>query len=225
MKITSRYVGLPVVASLLLATAGPALAQDQTASTDSTAVTDASGQTAAQLTPAVAQAEVQTAYGSSIKGKTQVERAIGKCTGSIVGGAILGALVGAAAKDTGTGALIGAAAGAGLCAYLLVVASKQDKQALRDAQLQAINSGQTYQTTWTTTDGKPAAASVQVSPIVQVSAPKTKETLRCRRARTTLAVADAPQSFDDAVCLVGDTWVTGKDLKEMGINDSDVKLA
>ena len=52
-------------------------------------------------------------------GKSEVDRAIGKCVGSVLGGALLGALIGGLVggkKGTGAGAAVGATAGAAVCA-------------------------------------------------------------------------------------------------------------
>lgn len=86
--------------------------------------------------------------------KTEVEKARGRCVGSVVGGALLGALVGRATgrDNTATGALIGAAAGVGVCAIILANAKRADR--IIAAQIASANfQGQPYTTTFAADDG------------------------------------------------------------------------
>lgn len=134
--------------------------------------------------------EAQLVTASKIKGKTNVERAIGKCFASVLGGALLGALIGKAAGDSGKGALVGAAAGGVACAIMLKVAKDKDKEQIRQAQLLALNNNQFTRTQWTTEEGEVAVASVMPT------------------GSGSVVVADKGSIFcrTDDVCKVGDNW-------------------
>lgn len=80
--------------------------------------------------------------------KSEVDKAVGKCVGTVLGGAILGALI-AGKKDRATGALAGAAVGGGICALIVDDAKKKDR--LFEAQLRAA-SAESGQHTSTFTD-------------------------------------------------------------------------
>jgi len=170
-------------------------------------------------------AGAQDTYGANrIDGKTEVEKAMGRCAATVLVGALLGAAVGSDSGQAGRGAAIGAAAGAGVCAIMLKVASNKDKERLREAQLAAANSGASQTTEWTTDQGQDARATVTASPIVQVSAPKTQETLPCRRTRTEVTVGEQSNQTTDVVCLHGDRWLTLDKLKALGIKPADVHV-
>lgn len=217
------------------------------------------------VTPITAQA---ASYGSTLSGKTHVERAIGKCAGSLLLGALLGAGIGAAAGNTKKGVLIGLGTGAVVCALLISAASSKDKQALREAQLDAYNTGQVRNISWATEQGQFAQATIEPSKpgVVLVSqsgslecrrqddfckvgdswfprasilagqaapdAPKlvkaaftNAEELVCRRAHVSLTIdQNSATDGDDVACLVGDTWVTGDQLKKRKINESHVRI-
>lgn len=111
-------------------------------------------------------APATAAHAQKVKyGKTELDRAKGKCVGSVLGGALLGALVGRAVggKDsTLVGAAVGATAGAGVCAVLISNAKHKDK--MLAAQLAAAqNPGQLYEATWTNDEGQPVTFSSQAS--------------------------------------------------------------
>lgn len=202
----------------------------------------------------------QSGTAGTLKGKTHVDRAIGKCVLSVVGGAILGGLIGAAAGSTKKGALIGGAAGVGLCAILMKVASDKDKAYVRQAQLDAANLGQYQTRSWRGSEGDLIQTAVspsapvpvvigekgsyrcrtdnmclvgdqwvaydtlvpQTAPGVQLASSKLK-VIKCRRLQTDMAVnGQGAASGSEAVCLVGDSWVTGDQLKKMNIRDADV---
>lgn len=80
--------------------------------------------------------------------KSEVDKAVGKCVGTVLGGAFLGALI-AGKKDRATGALAGAAVGGGICALIVDDAKKKDR--VFEAQLRAA-SAQNGQHTSTFTD-------------------------------------------------------------------------
>lgn len=168
-------------------------------------------------------AAVQSFNAPRFEGQTQVERTMGRCVVAVAGGALVGAFLGGR-RNAGRGALIGAGAGIGICAYMMSVASARDKERLRELQLQAMNSGQTVQDQWQTSDGKMAAASITTSKVVQVSATKSADVLNCRRATTHLSVNGQTNDSSDVVCLHGDSWVTLDKLKSMGINVGDVAV-
>ncbi len=199
--------------------------------------------------------------GSTLEGKTNVDRALGKCIGSVIGGALLGALIGGAAGDTKKGALIGTAVGAGVCVILIKVASNQDKRALREAQLNAANEGRVERRSWVSSEGAELNAVVTPSKPVPLVVSSSTGSYRCRTDNMCLVgdtwvpyrtLLDSPGvgvqnasaqtrvykcrrldtsiSADggnanpggEAVCLVGDSWITGEKLKKMKIRDADV---
>lgn len=196
-----------------------------------------------------------------MKGKTHVDRAIGKCVAAAVGAAILGGLVGAAAGSTKKGLLIGAAAGVGICAILMKVANDKDKAALRQAQLDAANLGQYQSRSWRGNEGDLIEATVSPSaPVplvvgekgsyrcrsdntclvgdqwvaydtlvpqtpagVQLASVSKMQVVKCRRLQTDMTInGQGADSGSEAVCLVGDSWVTGDQLKKMKIRDEDI---
>ena len=220
----------------------------------------------AQSVEAVQAAQgVQSFQGVQLRGKTNVEKAMGKCAGSLILGALLGAAVGAAAGDTGTGALIGAGAGAVACAIFLKLGSNADKKLIRDAQLVALNTNAADNREWRTDSGE--LASARVFPVatgavlvgkngsiacradnycrvgdswvprdsilagnigdavpLKVAATVTgAQNLVCRRTATSVRVGDQQvPDTNDVACLVGDSWVTGSDLKKNKIREADI---
>lgn len=178
------------------------------------------------LQPVVAAAQPVDAgaYGGArIDGKTEVEKAIGGCAAALIIGALAGAAV-AGKNNRGQGALIGAGAGGLLCAAMMSIASKRDKEQLRVLQLQALNTGQQQTSNWQTADNKAVSAIVQASDVVEVTAPKTSEVLRCRRVSTTLRVDEAASDTTDVVCLQGDSWMTIDKLKATGVRSKDIAV-
>jgi F0F1-type ATP synthase assembly protein I len=147
--------------------------------------------------------------GTSISGKTNVERAMGKCVGSVLGGALLGALVGAAAGNTKSGLIIGTAVGAGVCAVLMKAASNKDKMALRNVQLQAANSGMISNASWTSEQGNLRNAIVTPSAVVPLVVGQNGS-YRCRT---------------DNTCLVDDKWVSYETLTKTGTGTALTKVA
>jgi hypothetical protein len=166
-------------------------------------------------------ADSNTFGASQIEGQTQVEKTVGKCVVAVAGGAIIGALLGGR-QNAGRGALIGAGAGVGVCAYMMSVASAQDKARLKELQLRSLNSGQSTQDQWQTSDGKYATANVSTSNIVRVSTKKSGEVVNCRRANTHLSVNGQANDSSDIVCLRGDSWVTLDKMRSMGVDVGDV---
>jgi len=178
----------------------------------------------------------------------------------VIGGALLGALVGAAAGSTKSGALIGTAVGVGVCAIIMKIASKKDKDALRNAQILAANAGDVQQRSWVSSEGAKLNAVVAPSGMVPLVISSTGSyrcrtdnrclvgdewmpyeslvkgdnpsvklasgqapVLKCRRLSTQVRVeGQMASSGDEAVCLVGDTWITGDKLKKMNIRDEDI---
>jgi hypothetical protein len=170
---------------------------------------------------AQASADAQSYSASRIDGQTEVEKTIGRCAAAVVAGALVGALLGG--RNAGRGAAIGAAAGVGVCAFMMSVASNRDKAHLRELQLQALNTGQA-QEAWQTSDGKAASATITTSNVVDVSARKTGEMLKCRRATTHLSVDGQGSDATDIVCLHGDSWLTLDKLKALGVEPGDVTV-
>lgn len=203
--------------------------------------------------------------GRALQGKTHVERAIGKCVGSLLIGGLLGAGIGAVAGDAKRGALLGLGTGAVVCAVLIAAASSKDKAAMRAAQLEALNSGNVQTVSWQTEQGELArtvvapgapgsvlltnAGSLQcrqddtcqvgdswypraeilagraapnASKLIKASFTNAQQ-LVCRRSHVTMTVnqSDATDG-NDVSCLIGDTWVTGDELKKHKINEAHV---
>lgn len=177
--------------------------------------------------PSLATAQVtdQAGYSArSITGKTEVEKAMGRCAAAVIGGALLGAIAGNQSNQAGRGAAVGAAVGAGVCAMMMSVASSRDKENLRLLQLQAVNTGQPQAQEWRTSDGQAVSAVVNASNVVEISAPKTQEVVQCRRANTRLTMDGQESMTSDVVCLQGDSWVTVDQLKKLGIKSSDIEI-
>lgn len=178
------------------------------------------------LQPAAAQAQLDTAavgYSAArIDGKTEVEKAMGRCAAAIIAGALLGAAVNS--DNRGQGAVAGGTIGGVLCAAMLAVASKNDKARLRQAQLAALNTGVMHAEDWTTSDNKAASARVTAGDVVEVTAPKTAQVLKCRRVNTQLYVDGQGTDTSDVVCLNGDSWVTLDKLKSIGVRAADVQV-
>ncbi len=170
---------------------------------------------------ALAQSGYSDFNAAQIAGKTEVEKAIGRCALAV----IVGAGIGAATSDNrGRGAATGAAIGGVVCVAMLSIASNRDKERLRDAQLSALNTGRIQHASWTTEENKSASAMVSASNVVEVSAPKTAEVVKCRRVNTQLDIDGQANSTSDVVCLRGDSWVTLDKLKGTGIRASDVQV-
>lgn len=160
----------------------------------------ASAPPAASAAPAsvmviAAQAAPPAGYqGRALVGKTNVDRAIGKCAGALVLGALLGAGIGAAAGDAGKGAAIGAGVGAVACVVLLKIASDRDKRQIRAAQLEALNAApgapRAQTAVWTSEKG------AEVRTDVTASAPGS----------VLLSQAGSLQCRADDQCKVGDSW-------------------
>ena len=161
--------------------------------------------------------------GTSIDGRTEVDRTIGKCIAAVAAGAILGALIGGR-RNAGSGAAIGAGVGVGACAIMMSIANEHDRERLRQLQLQSLNSGQSQTDQWRTADGQDASATVTASSVVQVTAPKSSEVLNCRRVNTQVESQGRDASSSDVVCLHGDKWVTLDRLKGLGVQPSDVSI-
>lgn len=97
------------------------------------------------------------AGGAPKPAKTEVEKATGKCVGSVLAGALLGGLLGRAVggkKGTAAGAAIGVAGGAAICGMLMASAKHKDR--IIQAQMAAaLQPGRPYTATWTDDDGRP----------------------------------------------------------------------
>lgn len=157
-----------------------------------------------------------------LDGQTEVDKAVGKCIATVAAGAALGALLGG--HNRGRGAAIGAGLGVGACAIMLAVANNRDKERLRQLQLQAANTGASQSDQWQTADGHSASATVTTTKVVDVTAPKTQQTLKCRRTNVQLSVGGNESSSSDIVCLQGDSWVTLDKLRDQGITPGSVNL-
>lgn len=96
--------------------------------------------------------------------RTEVDKAFGKCVGTVAGGAILGALISSAlGGDAGDGALVGAGVGAGACAVLLVVASEKDRENIRRQQAMAAESLESQVMEYTNEKGRKVRLETQVT--------------------------------------------------------------
>ena len=139
--------------------------------------------------------------------RTQVEKAMATCVGTVAAGAILGAIIGnnSGSGNARRGAVIGAAAGAGACAVLLAMANEKDKQQIAQLQMAAAANGGTRQTRYVGDDGATRTITAVAGPVVQRVAvtPSGAEASRpkiCRPVSVNLDVAgkgqaDVPQEL------------------------------
>ena len=165
---------------------------------------------------------------------TEVDRAIGKCVGTIAGGTVLGALIaGAFGGDAGDGALIGAGVGAGACAVLVAVASEKDRENIRRQQAMAAQDLELQVMEYTNEKGQKVrletevdeadvskeytakvyerAAEIelqkqQITAAVPASPAIAEEQRICRRTSTTVTLVDSGKStkLGQLVCRTAD---------------------
>ena len=125
--------------------------------------------------------------------RSNMDKAIASCMGTVLVGALLGAAIGnnSGRGNAGRGAVMGAAAGGAVCAVLLAMASQKDKEQLAQAQRAALASNQAQQVSYTGDDGK--ARLIRVSAPVEVADPKPATagaTARvCRMTHTQVSVS------------------------------------
>jgi hypothetical protein len=103
-------------------------------------------------------------------GKTEVEKAHGKCVATVAGGALLGAGLGAligGRKGAGIGAIGGGAAGATVCAVLIANAKHKD-QIIRAQMAAAASPDGSYSSSWMDDKGNPVAFTAQAGAVRQV---------------------------------------------------------
>lgn len=86
--------------------------------------------------------------------RSEIDRAVARCTMSVIGGALLGAVVGNNMGDGNArqGAAIGAAGGGVVCA--VIMAAAREKAALIESQRAAVAAGMGGRTEIATKDGK-----------------------------------------------------------------------
>lgn len=122
--------------------------------------------------------------------KTAVQKAIGECVMSVAGGAVLGAILGGS-RHSNSGALLGAAVGAGACAVLIEVASREDQKRIVDAQRAAVRTNRSRTTAFKTKSGKRAVVRTRIHaapvPKTASTAAKPKFT-NCRYASQQISV-------------------------------------
>jgi predicted lipid-binding transport protein (Tim44 family) len=134
--------------------------------------------------------------------QTAVDKAVQRCVGTVLVGAVGGALIGAAAggkRGAATGGLIGGGAGGAMCAVMLAVANKEDRERIRAIEQAAVSQGASKSETYVS-QGVPRRVETKVSAYslgpsetasvstgeAEAAAPGPKV---CRYAETTIEVA------------------------------------
>lgn len=144
-------------------------------------------------------------------GPKTVEEKIATCAAMVLIGAGLGAVIGnnTGSGDAGRGAGIGAAVGAGACAIWLAYQNEADQARIREAQLLAVQTGETQTAEWISpTDNLPRKVTVQ--PSTQTNMFYTPEggaeqQRTCRSAATTPEFNGSTDTFGEIFCLNPDT--------------------
>lgn len=142
---------------------------------------------AATLPLALGVASCQTAGGGYA-----LDDAAARCVASTVGGAIFGAVIGAAAGGGGRNAAIGAGAGAavgGIACAVLTALDAQDRERIRQAQIQAARTGETRYLSYNGSDGRSRNVVVTPRPVETAQAGRI-----CRRTDTIATVGQAGSS-------------------------------
>jgi hypothetical protein len=135
---------------------------------------------------ALSAAGCQTAGGG---GRSALDDAVGRCVASTLGMALVGGIIGAAAGGGGRNVAIGAGAGAavgGLACAVMTALDAQDKERIRQAQIQAAQTGETRYLSYQGSDGRARRVVVKPQATETASAGRI-----CRRADTTAAIGDA----------------------------------
>ena len=109
------------------------------------------------------------------RGTWEIDSVVSRCIASVAGGAFLGGLVGAVAgrgngRTMGAGAFIGAAAGGVLCAVISSL-DAQDRERIRQAQLESARSGQPRVLSYHGGDGLERTVSIQPRDLTPPTAP------------------------------------------------------
>lgn len=149
--------------------------------------------------------------------RTALDRSINQCIGTVVGGALLGALLGGVARPRGgaaTGAAIGAGAGAVACAVIIAMNNQQDRERIRQSQINALNANASDTSQYVGSDGQSRTVRTTIQPAamptVMAGASGPAIVGPCRRAQTQITVQGKGTANLDAevVCrtAAGD-WV------------------
>ena len=136
---------------------------------------------------ALSAAGCQTGAGGG--GRTALDDAVGRCAASTIGLAIVGGIIGAAAGGGGRNVALGAGAGAavgGLACAVMTALDAQDKERIRQAQIQAASTGETRYLSYQGSDGRARRVVVKPQAVETASAGRL-----CRRADTSAAIGDA----------------------------------
>ena len=146
-----------------------------------------------------------------------LDRSINQCVGSLVVGTVLGALIGAASRrgNAGKGAMYGAGAGAVMCAVFVAMNDAQDKERVRQSQMNAALSGQTQTYNYVGDDGRARSiettsepAAIPVSTTATTGADDSPAiTGPCRKTHTTITVQNTGSAVvGEMICrnAVGD---------------------
>ncbi len=173
---------------------------------------------------------VERYQGTQIVGETEVDRALKRCPAVAAAGVAIGGAIDLFSKRKSgggfpiTGVAAGGIAGAAICGAMIASASHRDKERVRTMQLEAANSGHRQERNWRSDGGEIVRATVSTTNTVDVVAPKSKETLKCRRTETRISVGREISDTSDVICLVGDRWVMADQLKDLGIRTSDIRV-
>ena len=134
--------------------------------------------------------------------QTAVDKAVQRCVGTVLVGAVGGALIGAAAggkRGAATGGLIGGGAGGAMCAVMLAVANKEDRERIRQIEQAAVAQGASKTETYshegvarrveTRVSAYSLAPSEAAAPPPSDGAAAAPGSKVCRYAETTIEVA------------------------------------
>lgn len=102
-------------------------------------------------------------------GTWRIDSLASRCVGAVllsgIGGGLIAAATGGQSKDIALGVGAGAAVGGALCAVMAAL-DAQDKQRIREAQLQAARSGEPVHLAYAGNDGRLRTISVNPGPVV-----------------------------------------------------------
>lgn len=121
-----------------------------------------------------------------------MDRAVQKCTFSVVGGAILGAIIGSQLghNNAGGGALAGGALGAGACAVFVKLANDEDRARISELEHQAVVDNRSGNDSFIAKDGAQVEMQTRVRdvPVSSTSSDTGVKYTACRYSEKTLTV-------------------------------------
>lgn len=139
-----------------------------------------------------------TVGGSPSQSQTTQQK-IAKCAAMVLGGALLGNLIGKDSKSTAAGAALGGAA----CGVWMAFNNAADKKRLEEAQVRALQAGQSRQESWRGEDGKSRSVQVQLGEETSVQT-AASGTLMCRPVDTTVTANGSNASNSEEWCRTPD---------------------